>query len=60
MRKVKKKHGVKMRLVPIHLPESYVEGLDELVKRGRYPSRSEAIRAAIHDLLARELWQVGG
>jgi len=45
-----------MKLITIHLPESYVEGLDELVKQRRYPSRSEAIRVAVRDLLAKELW----
>ncbi|MCD6509943.1 MAG: type II toxin-antitoxin system ParD family antitoxin [Thermoprotei archaeon] len=46
-----------LRLVSIHLPESYVEGLDELVLKGLYPSRSEAIRIAVRDLLKRELWR---
>ena len=46
-----------MKLITVHLPESYVEGLDELVKRKRYPSRSEAIRVAVRDLLAKELWR---
>ncbi|OYT37335.1 MAG: CopG family transcriptional regulator [Desulfurococcales archaeon ex4484_58] len=46
----------KMRLVTVKLPEIYVEGLDELVKIGRYSSRSEVIRVAIRDLLKKELW----
>jgi len=46
-----------LRLVSIHLPESYVYGLDELVDKGLYPSRSEAIRVAVRDLLMRELWK---
>ncbi|MEM1862958.1 MAG: ribbon-helix-helix domain-containing protein, partial [Desulfurococcaceae archaeon] len=29
---------------------------DELVKIGRYSSRSEVIRVAIRDLLKKELW----
>ncbi len=38
------------------IPELYLEGIDELVKDGRYSSRSEVIRTAIRDLLKRELW----
>lgn len=36
-----------MRLVTVKLPEVYVEAIDELVRCGRYPSRSEVIRAAV-------------
>ena len=45
-----------MRLVTVKMPEVYLEGIDELVKLGRYSSRSEVIRTAIRDLLKRELW----
>ena len=45
-----------MRVVTVKVPEAYVEAIDELVKRGRFTSRSEAIRAAIRELLRRELW----
>lgn len=45
-----------MRLVTVKMPETYLEGLDELVKLGRYSSRSEAIRIAVRELLRRELW----
>ena len=38
------------------LPEMYVEGLEELVRMGRYASKSEAIRVAVRELLKRELW----
>ena len=47
-----------MRLVTVKMPETYLEGLDELVKMGRYSSRSEAIRIAVRELLKRELWGV--
>ncbi|RLI86575.1 MAG: CopG family transcriptional regulator [Archaeoglobales archaeon] len=46
-----------MKLVTVHLPPAYIEGLRELVKRGRYPNQSEAIRAAVRDLLREELWR---
>ena len=46
-----------MKLVTVMLPEAYLEGLDELVRAGVYPSRSAAIRAAVRSLLKLELWQ---
>lgn len=49
---------VEVRLVTVKMPETYLEGLDELVKLGRYSSRSEAIRIAVRELLRRELWGV--
>ena len=38
------------------MPESYVDGVDELIGRNKYPNRSEVIRIAIRDLLVDELW----
>ncbi|MEB2836088.1 MAG: ribbon-helix-helix domain-containing protein [Desulfurococcales archaeon] len=46
-----------MRFVTAKVPDIYVEGLDELVRRGLYRTRSEAVRAAIRELLRRELWR---
>ena len=48
-----------MRIITAKLPEIYIEGLEELVRAGRYASRSEAIRVAIRELLRRELWSAG-
>ncbi len=45
-----------MRLVTVKMPDMYVKGIDELVRAGRYSSRSEAIRTAVRELLKRELW----
>ena len=45
-----------MKLITVHLPNNQVSGLDELVRSGRYPNRSEAIRFAIRDMLKEELW----
>ena len=42
------------------MSDIYVKGLDKLVDIGMYPSRSEAIRVAIRDLLRRELWPAEG
>jgi Arc/MetJ-type ribon-helix-helix transcriptional regulator len=41
------------------MSDIYVKGLDKLVEIGMYPSRSEAIRVAVRDLLMRELWNDG-
>ena len=46
----------KMKLVTLHVPETYISGLEKLVENNLYPNRSEAIRIAIRDLLKRELW----
>ncbi|MCD6443917.1 CopG family transcriptional regulator [Candidatus Bathyarchaeota archaeon] len=45
-----------MKLVSVHLPETYLRDLDVLVKAGYYPNRAEAIRSAVRDLLIREVW----
>lgn len=44
-----------MKTVTFFLPDSYLEGLHELVRIGMYPSRSAAIRVAIRDLLKKDL-----
>ena len=46
-----------LKLVTVKLPEAILEGLDELVKAGMYQSRSAAIRAAVRDMLKKELWR---
>ena len=40
-----------MKLITLHVPQKFIEALDELVARGWYPNRSEAIRVAIRDFL---------
>jgi len=45
-----------MKLVTLLLPEAYLEGLEELIRATMYPSRSAAIRAAVRDMLKKELW----
>jgi transcriptional regulator, CopG family len=44
----------KMELVSMHIQKQALEEIDELVKQGIFPSRSEAIRYAIRKLLAKE------
>ncbi len=45
-----------MRLIAVHLPDRLLDDIQELVDKGLYPNRSEAIRIAIRDLLKQELW----
>ncbi|MEA2069800.1 MAG: ribbon-helix-helix domain-containing protein [Asgard group archaeon] len=45
-----------MQLLTVHVPEGFLEGLEELVKQKRYPNKSEIVRMAIRDLLRDELW----
>jgi Arc/MetJ-type ribon-helix-helix transcriptional regulator len=45
-----------MKLLSLKMPDALVEGMDELVRRGLYPSRSAVIRTAVRDLLRKELW----
>jgi len=47
-----------MKLISVKMPEALIEGMDELVKRGVYPSRSAVMRTAVRDLLKKELWPV--
>jgi Arc/MetJ-type ribon-helix-helix transcriptional regulator len=50
----KTKAKEKMVLISVHLPKEMLQELDELVRQGRFPSRSEAIRVAVRDLILRE------
>ena len=43
-----------MRIITINLPEKYLTAIQVLNDLGMYPSRSEAIRIALHDFLAKE------
>ncbi|MFB0568143.1 MAG: ribbon-helix-helix domain-containing protein [Nitrososphaeria archaeon] len=46
-----------MKIVSVKMPEALIDGMDELVSRGVYPSRSAVMRTAIRDLLRSELWK---
>jgi len=45
-----------MKIISVHLPEAYIEAIDELVRRKVYPNRAEAIRMAVRDLIRREAY----
>jgi len=47
----------KVKLISVKMPEALIEGMDELVRRGSYPSRSAVMRTAVRDLLKKELWK---
>ncbi|MEM1944482.1 MAG: ribbon-helix-helix domain-containing protein [Nitrososphaerota archaeon] len=44
-----------MRVVTVHLPEPYLQAIDELVRRRLYPNRAEAIRMAVRDFIRVEV-----
>ncbi len=44
-----------MKLITCHLPEAYLDGIEELVSAKVFPNRSEAIRVAVRELLKSEL-----
>jgi len=46
-----------MKLITLHLPEAYLKELDGLVDGRFYYSRADAIRSAVRDLLAKEVWE---
>ena len=42
---------IKIKLISVNLPESYLKVLEILVVEGKFPNRSEAIRVGIRDLI---------
>lgn len=44
-----------MKIITINLPEKYLDAIQTLNDLGIYPSRSEAIRIALHNFLSNEL-----
>jgi Arc/MetJ-type ribon-helix-helix transcriptional regulator len=44
-----------MTVIALKIPEALLDGLDRLVEAGLYRSRSEAIRAAVRDVIRRDL-----
>lgn len=48
--------GIKIRIITVNLPISYIKAIDSLTgQKGLYPSRSELIRVAIREFLLSEL-----
>jgi len=46
-----------MKLITLKMPAQWLQDLDGLVRRRLYSSRSDAIRAAVRDLLKEESWE---
>lgn len=44
-----------MKIITINVPEKYLEAIEELSKRGKYPSRSKAVRDALEKLIKSDL-----
>lgn len=47
-----------MKVISVNLPDAYIASLDELVNSGYYPNKSEAIRAAVRDMIKDELGEI--
>lgn len=47
--------AVNTKMISVKMPEAMIEALDRLVELGFHPSRSEAIRCAVRDLIFKEL-----
>ena len=45
---------IKIKLISVNLPESYLKVLEILVVENKFPNRSEAIRVGIRDLIRTE------
>ncbi len=41
-----------MERVTLRIPKQQIEEVEQMVETGEYPNRSEAIRAAVRDMLA--------
>ncbi|WP_297548595.1 ribbon-helix-helix domain-containing protein [Thermococcus sp.] len=48
----------RMKIISVQLPQGLINAMDQLVKKGVYPNRSEIIREAIRELLKKELYQL--
>ena len=46
-----RKKSKNLILITVHLTKYQIKTLDELVKQGFFPSRSEAIRVAVRELI---------
>ena len=48
----------RMRIISVQIPQGLINAMDQLVKKGVYPNRSEIIREAIRELLKKELYRL--
>ena len=47
-----------MKLLKVEMPEDLIEGMDEAISKGLYPSRGPLIWCALRELLKRDLQQI--
>ncbi len=40
-----------MERVTLRIPEQQIDGVEQLVEKGEFPNRSEAIRSAVRELI---------
>ncbi len=48
------KERLPMERVTLRIPKQQIEEVEQMVELGEYPNRSEAIRAAVREMLAEE------
>jgi Arc/MetJ-type ribon-helix-helix transcriptional regulator len=44
-----------MKLVTVFVPQGYLETIEDMVRKGKYPNRSATIRIAIRELIIKEM-----
>ena len=44
-----------MRKVSVNISDKYVKAIDELISKGLYSTKSEAIRIAVRDLILKDI-----
>jgi len=47
-----------LKAITVRLPKALLDGIDDLIEMGMYENRSAVIRAAVRDLLKKELWKI--
>ena len=46
-----------MERVTLRIPKQQIEEVEQMVERGKYPNRSEAIRSAVREMLREQQQQ---
>lgn len=52
--KKKIKRGISVRIITVHLPQDYIDALDQLISEKKYRCRGDTVRTAIRDFLIQE------
>jgi len=43
--------GKRMTVVTFHIPEPWLQAIDQIIRRGAFPNRAEFIRAAVREYI---------